>query len=130
MDSGTSFLLGGDWSLTTPHASRAGPTPHGRLVPLVLVSLFFSWLGDTVQRFLAGIGGAVFFVSDGLIALRSLAGISLPAHDFLNMSIYIAAQVMLVLAIILTAGWRGPASGPLTRAAGGGRQNLTPVAPG
>ncbi|GAA4516365.1 lysoplasmalogenase [Brevibacterium yomogidense] len=165
--------------------------PHARLVRLVLVALFFSWLGDTVPRFLAGdtafltlvgmfliaqivyivafwpsrrysvaarrlgpvwllpylglfalllvlcaphagnllvpvilygvalmtmavlatglgvlagIGGAVFFVSDGLIAVRSLAGISLPAHDFLIMSTYIAAQVMIVLAIVRRTG--------------------------
>jgi len=157
--------------------------PRGRLVGLVLIALFFSWLGDTVPRFVggdggflslvgcflvaqvvyavafwpfrkqsllgrpavvgvygvalvllvvlcaeeagpllvpvvvygialvtmavlatglgpvAGVGGAVFLVSDSLIALRAFADIDLPAHSFWVMLTYVVGQVLLVLAV-------------------------------
>lgn len=157
--------------------------PRGRLVTLVLIALFFSWLGDTVPRFVdgdggflslvgcflvaqlvyavafwplreqsllgrpaavavyvvafvvlvvlcreeagpllipvavygmalvtmavlatglgpvAGVGGAVFLVSDSLIALRAFADIDLPAHSFWVMLTYVIGQLLLVLAV-------------------------------
>lgn len=81
--------------LCAPHAGTL-------LVPVVLygVALMTMAVLATGLGVLAGIGGAVFFVSDGLIAVRSLAGISLPAHDFLIMSTYIAAQILIVLAVV------------------------------
>lgn len=157
--------------------------PRSRLVNVVLIALFFSWLGDTVPRFLAGetgflamvglflvaqifyiaafwplrknswmskpvavtpyglalgalialcydgagsllvpvviygvalaamailatglgkvaaIGGAIFFISDALIALRSFADIILPAHGFWVMFTYVLGQILLVVAV-------------------------------
>ncbi|WP_083884284.1 lysoplasmalogenase [Nocardia higoensis] len=156
--------------------------PRGRLVGLVLFALFFSWLGDTVPRFvdgdggflslvgcflvaqvcyavafwpsrkhsllvrpaavaiyvaalvvlvvlcrdagpllvpvliygmalvtmavlatglgpMAGVGGAIFLVSDSLIAVRAFAGVELPAHSFWVMLTYVIGQVLLVLAV-------------------------------
>jgi uncharacterized membrane protein YhhN len=157
--------------------------PRPRIVQLTLVALFFSWLGDTVPRFLGGdaafgsmvgcfllaqvayvvafrplrrqapgarpplmlvyvaalvvllvlcldgagglalpiavygtaitamaglstglgrvggIGGAVFMVSDSLIALRAFADVELPAHSFWVMLTYVVGQALLVVAV-------------------------------
>ncbi|WP_067863870.1 lysoplasmalogenase [Nocardia shimofusensis] len=42
--------------------------PRGRLVQLVLVALLFSWLGDTVPRFVAGEGGFLILMACFLVA--------------------------------------------------------------
>jgi uncharacterized membrane protein YhhN len=159
----------------------SGPRP--RLVRLSLVALFFSWLGDTVPRFLdgdaafgamlgffllaqvayivafrrsraqplvarpvlttpyflafgvlvalcfdgagalivpvvvygaaitamailstglgrvGGIGGAVFMLSDAMIALNAFAGLDLPAHAFWVMLTYLVGQTLLIVAV-------------------------------
>ena len=158
--------------------------PRSRLVRLVLVALFFSWLGDTVPRFVsgdggflalvgcflvaqlfyaaafwpyhrqsllvrpaavavyavalvilvalcreqagallvpvivsglalatmavlatglgrtAGVGGAIFLISDSLIALRAFTDMELPAHGFWVMLTYVVGQVLLVIAVV------------------------------
>lgn len=63
-------------------------------------------LATGVNR-LTGAGGALFLVSDGLIALEAFVpGFSLPAQGFWVMSTYVAAQVLLV-AGVLNAGRAG-----------------------
>ncbi|SEB51403.1 Uncharacterized membrane protein YhhN [Nocardioides exalbidus] len=46
-----------------------------------------------------GIGGAVFMLSDALIALHAFAGVDLPAHAFWVMLTYVVGQTMLVFAV-------------------------------
>lgn len=48
----------------------------------------------------AGVGGAVFMASDGLIALHAFAGVTLPAHDFWVMLTYLIGQALIVAAVI------------------------------
>ena len=162
---------------------RGTRTPRPRVVRLVLVALFFSWLGDTLPRLasddlgflimvgcfllaqvsyavafwpmrgdsllrrpvlvvpyalalvalvllcrdgagsllgpvvvyglalaamavlatglgrVAGIGGAVFLVSDSLIALGAFTDLDLPAHSFWVMLTYVVGQALLVAAV-------------------------------
>lgn len=169
--------------------------PRGRRVRLVLLALFFSWLGDTVPRFVAadpsflvmaccflvaqvayslafwpsrrsslltrplslvpyvlvaaliivlcapaagallpliavyaaaivtmavlatglgrraGAGAAIFVVSDALIALEAFGVLALPAQDVWVMSTYMAAQLLLVLAVCTAARPPGDAPG-------------------
>lgn len=47
----------------------------------------------------AGVGGALFMVSDALIAARELRGVEVPAHGFWVMGTYAAAQGLLVEAV-------------------------------
>ena len=47
-----------------------------------------------------GIGGAVFVVSDSLIALNTFDVLTLPAHEVWVMATYVAAQVLLVLGVM------------------------------
>ena len=47
-----------------------------------------------------GIGGAVFVVSDSLIALSTFDVLTLPAHEVWVMATYVAAQVLLVLGVL------------------------------
>jgi uncharacterized membrane protein YhhN len=49
---------------------------------------------------LAWIGGALFLISDGLIALQAFTDLELPAHDVVVMSTYTAAQLLLVLGVM------------------------------
>jgi hypothetical protein len=51
----------------------------------------------------AGIGGALFFLSDSFIALRAFADVTLPAHGFWVMLTYILGQTLLVLAVVRVA---------------------------
>lgn len=53
---------------------------------------------------LGGIGGAVFVVSDCLIALDSFGVLTLPAQPVWVMATYLTAQVLLVLAVRRMAG--------------------------
>jgi len=47
----------------------------------------------------AGIGAALFVVSDAAIALDAFGVLTLPGQSFWVMSTYIAAQLLLVLAV-------------------------------
>ena len=63
-------------------------------------------LATGVNR-LTAVGGALFLVSDGLIALDAFAsGFDLPAQGFWVMSTYVAAQVLIVAGVLT----RTPAS--------------------
>lgn len=48
---------------------------------------------------IAGIGGALFMVSDALIAVRAFGGLAVPYHELWVMLTYIVAQTMLVMAV-------------------------------
>lgn len=48
----------------------------------------------------AGLGGALFMASDGLIALHAFPGVTLPAHDFWVMLTYLVGQGLIVAAVI------------------------------
>jgi uncharacterized membrane protein YhhN len=54
-----------------------------------------------------GLGGALFLVSDALIALRAFADLDLPGHGFWVMLTYIGAQVLLVDAVTQKAAAEG-----------------------
>lgn len=49
---------------------------------------------------LAGVGGAIFMASDGLIALHAFADLTLPVHDFWVMLTYLIGQALIVAAVI------------------------------
>jgi uncharacterized membrane protein YhhN len=74
------------------------------LVSMAVLATGLGWV--------AGLGGAIFFVSDGLIALRSFADLALPAHGFWVMLTYVVGQSLLVLAVIRLENGRSPTSGP------------------
>jgi uncharacterized membrane protein YhhN len=58
-------------------------------------------LATGVNR-LTALGGAVFLVSDGLIALEAfVTGFGLPAQDFWVMATYVAAQVLIVAGVLV-----------------------------
>ena len=58
-------------------------------------------LSTGVNR-LTAVGGAVFLVSDGLIALDTFVpGFGLPAQGFWVMATYVAAQVLIVAGVLL-----------------------------
>jgi uncharacterized membrane protein YhhN len=70
-------------------------------------------LSTGVSR-LAGIGGAVFLVSDALIALHEFAGLDLPRHGFWVMLTYVVGQALIVAGVLDQEGASGadPASPP------------------
>jgi hypothetical protein len=49
---------------------------------------------------LTGIGGAVFLVSDALIALHEFAGLDLPRQGFWVMLTYIVGQALIVAGVV------------------------------
>ncbi|GAA4523831.1 hypothetical protein GCM10023160_14470 [Brachybacterium paraconglomeratum] len=79
----------------------------GMLLPAVVVyavAIFaMSLLASGLGR-LGTIGGAVFVVSDSLIALDAFGVLTLPAHSVWVMATYLTAQVLLVLAVRRAAG--------------------------
>ena len=81
---------------------RAGPL----LVPLIFYGLALGTMAvlATGLGWVAGIGGALFFVSDSLIALRAFADVTLPAHGFWVMLTYLVGQTLLVLAVVRVQG--------------------------
>lgn len=78
-----------------PHAGKL-------LVPVIFYGLALMTMAvlSTGLGRTAGIGGAIFFVSDSLIALRSLGGIEVPGHGFWIMTTYISAQAILAYAFV------------------------------
>lgn len=82
-------------------------TGAGSLLPLVtgygLLLVAAGALSSTVSLVTA-IGGALFVLSDALIALhRFLPGYALPQHDFLVMLTYIGAQVLIAYGLLSRA---------------------------
>ncbi|MGP5687932.1 lysoplasmalogenase family protein [Glutamicibacter ardleyensis] len=77
--------------------------PHAGslLIPVVIYGAALTLMAvlSTGLGTLAGAGGAIFFISDALIALRSFAGIEMPAHSFWIMLSYVVGQSMIVAAV-------------------------------
>ncbi|MGP9538816.1 lysoplasmalogenase family protein [Brachybacterium sp. AOP43-C2-M15] len=86
-------------ALVTVVLSAAGAGP---LLPAVILYAgaitVMAVLSTGVGR-LGGLGGAVFMVSDALIALEAFAVLTLPAHPVWVMTTYITAQLLIVLAV-------------------------------
>lgn len=81
------------WCL--PGAGGLAPPVVGYGAALTTMALLAPGVSE-----LAGVGGAVFMASDGLIALHAFAGMTLPAHDFWVMSTYLVGQALIVAAVI------------------------------
>ncbi|MDM8085441.1 lysoplasmalogenase [Cellulomonas cellasea] len=81
--------------------AACAPAAGTLLAPVVvygLLLLAMSVLSTGVSR-AAGIGGALFFLSDALIALGEFAGLALPRQGLWVMATYIAAQALLVVGV-------------------------------
>lgn len=91
------YALGFGWLVFTcaPHAGSL-------LIPVVIYGLALTLMAllATGLGALAGTGGAIFFISDALIALRSFAGIEVPAHSFWIMLSYVVGQGLIVAAVL------------------------------
>jgi uncharacterized membrane protein YhhN len=101
------------------------PGAGGLLVPVVCYGLcltVMAVLATGVHR-LTGVGGAVFLVSDGLIALDAFAGwYAPPVPGFWVMATYLAGQALIVAGVVRSAetrpapprpSGRGSAPGPV-----------------
>jgi uncharacterized membrane protein YhhN len=90
----------------------------GAAAMLVPVLLYGGCLGamavlSTGVNRLTAVGGALFLVSDGLIALDAFVdGFGLPAQGFLVMATYLAAQALLVAGVLLERAGSSPAPRP------------------
>lgn len=83
------------------------PGAGGLLVPVAVYGLCLTSMAvlATGAGRLAGIGGAVFFVSDGLIALGAFADwYNPPGHDLWVMLTYLTGQALLAVGILRTGG--------------------------
>ncbi|MHA7224689.1 lysoplasmalogenase family protein [Glutamicibacter soli] len=78
------------------------PSADALLVPVVVYGLALVTMAvlSTGTGLKGGLGGAIFFFSDSLIALRSFTDIDVPAQDFWIMLTYILGQFLLVSAIL------------------------------
>lgn len=75
----------------------------GLLVPVLVYGACLGTMAvlSTGVNRLTALGGALFLVSDGLIALDAFAdGFSLPAQGFWVMATYVAAQLLIVLGVL------------------------------
>lgn len=88
--------------LTAPGAGALLPAVLVYATVLCAMAVLATGLGRT-----AGIGGAVFVVSDSLIALDAFGVLTLPAHSVWVMATYLTAQLMLVLAVRAAASRHG-----------------------
>ena len=86
---------------SSPPAPRA-PAPCSLPVLVYGACLGTMAVLSTGVNRLTAVGGALFLVSDGLIALDAFAvGFDLPAQGFWVMSTYLAAQVLIVAGVLL-----------------------------
>ena len=88
------------------------PGAGGLLVPVVVYGAALTAVAvlATFDR-LAAVGGALFIVSDSLIALNAFADwYDLPMHGFWVMFTYVAAQVLLAVGVLRVASRPVPAS--------------------
>ncbi|MFI2751912.1 lysoplasmalogenase [Cellulomonas sp. P22] len=78
------------------------PAAGSLLVPLVVygVCLVAMAMAATGVHRLTGIGGAVFLVSDALIALRAFADLEPPLADLWVMATYVAGQTLIVAGVV------------------------------
>ncbi|TQN44610.1 putative membrane protein YhhN [Humibacillus xanthopallidus] len=72
------------------------------LVPVVVYGAALVTMAalSTGVSLLAGVGGAVFLVSDALIALHEFAGLDLPRHGFWVMLTYVVGQALIVAGVV------------------------------
>lgn len=72
------------------------------LVPVVVYGLALTTMAVLATGLgrLAGVGGAIFMLSDSLIALGAFTDLELPAGGFWVMLTYVVGQLLLVLAVI------------------------------
>ena len=82
------------------------------LVPVVVYGVALTAMAvlATGMGRAAGVGGAVFMLSDSLIALRAFADVDLPAHSFWVMLTYVVGQALLVAAVIARVSRVAPGS--------------------
>lgn len=71
----------------------------GAVVVYGLTLVTMAVLATGVSR-AAGTGGAIFLVSDALIALGQFTSVDLPAHGFMVMLTYIVGQSLIVWAVV------------------------------
>ena len=91
------------------------PGAGGLLVPVVCYGVCLALMAvlATGVHLLTGVGGAVFFVSDGLIALDAFAPwYAPPVPGFWVMATYIAGQALIVAGVVISR------SGPAPRGRG------------
>ena len=75
----------------------------GLLVPVLVYGALLGTMAvlSTGVNGLTAAGGALFLVSDGLIALDAFAsGFALPGHGFWVMATYVAAQALIVAGVL------------------------------
>lgn len=79
-------------------ADGAGPL----LVPVIVYAAVLAVMAVLATGLgpRGAVGGALFLVSDGLIALRAFADVDLAGHHFWVMLTYVTAQVLLVDAVL------------------------------
>lgn len=78
-------------------AAQAGPLLPAIIVYAAAIMVMAALATGLGVR--AGIGGAVFVVSDSLIALDAFGVLALPAQGFWVMSTYLLAQLLLMLSV-------------------------------
>jgi len=79
------------------------PSAGGLLVPVLVYGVLLTAMAVLASGLgrIGALGGALFFVSDALIAIRAFAPTSaLPTSGLLVMTTYIAAQALLVAAVL------------------------------
>lgn len=110
-------VLGRKPLLVTPYVvalvvlvAVCAPGADELLVPVVVYGAALSAVAvlATFDR-VAAVGGALFIVSDSLIALNAfVGGYDLPAHGFWVMFTYVAAQILLAVGVLRVASRPGP----------------------
>lgn len=78
------------------------PGAGSLLVPVLVYGIALGLMAvlSTGLGVQAGCGGAIFFLSDAMIAVRSFAGVELVAHGFWIMSGYVLGQGLIVAAVV------------------------------
>ncbi|MGO2805304.1 lysoplasmalogenase [Glutamicibacter arilaitensis] len=99
------------WWMTTPYLGAftvlvllCAPGAGALLVPVLIygVALTAMAIFGTGLGVLAGCGGAIFFLSDSLIALRSFTTLDIPGMGFWIMLTYVVGQAMIGIAATRT----------------------------
>lgn len=78
------------------------PGAGNLLIPVLIYGVALSLMAvlSTGLGIIAGTGGAIFFFSDALIALRSFAGVEFAGHGFWIMLSYVLGQTLIVTAVL------------------------------
>ena len=86
-------------AVTVPYAGVLAPA----VVVYGLLLLAVAWLASS-HGWVGGLGGALFVLSDGLIALGAFRPelVDWPERDLIVMATYVAAQALFVVVILLT----------------------------